>query len=468
MVFLHGGGFKDGSNRIQSTGPDYLMQKDVVLVTISSRLGALGMCTASRHFKLENLISTISIQFSGFLSVSELRIQIPGNAGLKDQTLALRWIRENIAAFGGDPNNILLFGYSSGACAVHYHMLSQFSKNLFHKAIVMSGSPLNTRFDLPPNETKDFYVKRLASFVGWNGIGGISEALRFLIAANASDIVREQSKVMLPEDEIKGYRFPYGPVIELNHRRSFITKQPRLVGRRSWSRKIPVILGSASDEALLFYTKAAALGANLLASINFENLIPMDIGRTLSPEKSKTIANSIRNFYFKNESATQEEILSNYISMETDRLYGHGMYRMALSRLNENGTQSTFLYRFNFDSPTFNHNRISVCGLKCRGACHADDPSYIFRNSNVKSKDDIGPKEMLMIFRFTDFLYRFAVTNDPNGDNNNTQWIPLEKQGRINGELKCLNMADELSFVTLPEMRGMQFWSSLYAEGYLI
>lgn len=118
------------------------MQKDVVLVTFNFRQGVLGMINS--RSVIIRLITSILI-ISGYLRVSDESFNISGNFGLKDQSLALRWVKENIRKFGGDPNNVLLFGYSSGACAVNYHMLSEWSRNLFHKAMIMSGSVLNTR-----------------------------------------------------------------------------------------------------------------------------------------------------------------------------------------------------------------------------------------------------------------------------------------------------------------------------------
>lgn len=130
-----------GSSSVNSTGPDYIMQKDVVLATLNFRQGVFG----KSFTKFSLYFIPIDFIILGFLSVSDESFNIPGNFGLKDQTFALRWIKDNIQNFGGDPNNVLLFGYSSGACAVHYHMLSDWSKNLFHKAVVMSGSVQNTR-----------------------------------------------------------------------------------------------------------------------------------------------------------------------------------------------------------------------------------------------------------------------------------------------------------------------------------
>ncbi|RZF41667.1 hypothetical protein LSTR_LSTR015629 [Laodelphax striatellus] len=66
---------------------------------------------------------------------------VPGNAGLFDQMMALQWVHDNIAAFGGNPRNVTLFGESSGAVSVSLHLLSPLSRNLFSQAIMQSGSP---------------------------------------------------------------------------------------------------------------------------------------------------------------------------------------------------------------------------------------------------------------------------------------------------------------------------------------
>lgn len=67
---------------------------------------------------------------------------MPGNYGLKDQVAALRWVRENVAKFGGDPGEVTIFGGSSGGVSVGYHLLSPMSRGLFHKAILQSGTPM--------------------------------------------------------------------------------------------------------------------------------------------------------------------------------------------------------------------------------------------------------------------------------------------------------------------------------------
>ncbi|XP_064096518.1 acetylcholinesterase-like [Macrobrachium nipponense] len=119
MVFIHGGGFVLGDADNVGGTPKPLMKKDIVLVTIQYRLGTLG-----------------------FLSTGDA--VLPGNLGLKDQTAALEWVQENIQRFGGDPNRVTIFGESAGSASVHYHILTPHSKGLFHRAIMQSGTALNS------------------------------------------------------------------------------------------------------------------------------------------------------------------------------------------------------------------------------------------------------------------------------------------------------------------------------------
>jgi cholinesterase len=89
LVWIHGGGFQAGSSCTDSYGPDYILQKDVILVSFNYRCGVFG-----------------------FLSLDDPELNIPGNAGLKDQTFALKWVQRNIKNFGGDPGNVTIFGES--------------------------------------------------------------------------------------------------------------------------------------------------------------------------------------------------------------------------------------------------------------------------------------------------------------------------------------------------------------------
>lgn len=90
---------------------------------------------------------------SGFLSTGDSKA--PGNLGLKDQVVALRWIQRNIAAFGGDPDSVTISGYSVGGLSVMLHMVSPMSEGLFHRAIMMSGSMM-----LEPYPTEQLHLAK--------------------------------------------------------------------------------------------------------------------------------------------------------------------------------------------------------------------------------------------------------------------------------------------------------------------
>ncbi|KAL6446496.1 hypothetical protein ACFW04_001210 [Cataglyphis niger] len=115
LVFFHPGAFYIFSGQSSYFGPEYLLDKDIVLVTVNNRLATLG-----------------------FLSTGDSKA--PGNLGLKDQVVALRWVQRNIVAFGGNPDSVTISGYSIGGFSVLLHMVSPMSKGLFHRAIMMSGS----------------------------------------------------------------------------------------------------------------------------------------------------------------------------------------------------------------------------------------------------------------------------------------------------------------------------------------
>ena len=117
FVFIPGGAFQylDGNRFLEQ---HYLVQEDVIVVSMNYRLG-----------------------FLGFLSTEDE--VVPGNMGLKDQSMALRWVRTHIQAFGGDPTKVTIAGVSAGAACVHYHYLSRMSAGLFQSGMSFGGSALN-------------------------------------------------------------------------------------------------------------------------------------------------------------------------------------------------------------------------------------------------------------------------------------------------------------------------------------
>lgn len=121
MVWIHGGAFVTGAGRIKYYQGKYLVPRgDIVLVTINYRLGAFG--------------------FLNLCDASGGKLPGTGAEGLADQVMALRWVKDNIAAFGGDPDNVTIFGQSAGGMSVGALLAMPSARGLFHKAIAQSGA----------------------------------------------------------------------------------------------------------------------------------------------------------------------------------------------------------------------------------------------------------------------------------------------------------------------------------------
>lgn len=123
-LWIHGGGYREGWGSEPEFDGQEWANKDVVLVTINYRLGVFGFLT---HPDL----------------AAESPNGVSGNYGILDQIESLKWIKKNIAQFGGDPDNVMIFGQSAGAGSVRTICESPLSRGLFHKAVIMSGGGLN-------------------------------------------------------------------------------------------------------------------------------------------------------------------------------------------------------------------------------------------------------------------------------------------------------------------------------------
>nr|CAA88030.1 estalpha2 esterase [Culex quinquefasciatus] len=437
MLYIHGGAFMRGSSGVEMYGPDYLIQKDVVFVSFNYRIGALG-----------------------FISFDSPELGLPGNAGLKDQNLALRWVVDNVANFGGDPKNITLFGESAGGCSVHYHMVSDLSRGLFQRAIVMSGCVLNNWSVVPRRK----FSERLAKALGWNGQGGERAALEVLVKADPESIVREQ-EVLLNENEIENrILFSFGPVIEpYITKKCMIPKDPVEMCREAWSNEIDILIGGNSEEGL-FCLNGIKENPSIMSNLkDFEYLVPLELDLVRTSQRCKEVGKQMKKFYY-GETEPSFENREGYLTLMTDKLFLHGLHRTILSRLNSKKPSKTFLYRFSVDSDTYNHYRIVFCDKNVRGTAHADDLSYIFKNvfNDPPAKDTFEHRAMMnMVGLFSTFA---SNNGNPNGEQIN-EWESIATPA---GPFKCLNINnDGLQFIEYPEQERMKFWDSLYSKDKL-
>lgn len=218
MVWIHGGALVFGSGNVALYDGSALAQRGAVVVTINYRMGALGF------------FSHPAIDGSGSSS--------PVNYGLLDQIAALRWVRDNITAFGGDPGNVTLFGESAGAQSVLALYASPLAQGLFHKGIAQSpyGIPSHTR--AKAREVSE----QVATAVGLAGASATATQLRAVPAAQFFQL-GEKGPTLAP-GFIVGDRALPQPILE-----SF---------QQGKQARVPLIIGSNSDEA----TVAEAFGVD--------------------------------------------------------------------------------------------------------------------------------------------------------------------------------------------------------------
>ena len=137
LVYIHGGGFTGGCGHEKHFDGPVWPARGVIGVTLNYRLGPLG-----------------------FACLPELKQEVgyTGNYGLYDQLTAISWVRDNIASFGGDPENITIMGQSAGAMSVQQHCLSPLSEGLYHKAVMSSGGGVSKLMAAPqPEKMYDFW-----------------------------------------------------------------------------------------------------------------------------------------------------------------------------------------------------------------------------------------------------------------------------------------------------------------------
>ena len=284
LIYFHGGAFRGGSCKLDIYSPDYLLMTDVFVITFNYRVGPLG-----------------------FLYLNDQNLNVAGNAGLKDQLMVLNFVKDNIQNFGGDPKNITVIGHSAGGSSVSWHCLSDISRNLFQKAIIMSGCALNTWSITPKRD----WALRLAKALGYDGDDSEEGIiLEFLQNANPVKMIEVQNKLIRPE-EFGKIAFAFAPHIEpYVTTNTFISKHPIDLVKMAWSNEIDILIGGTSDEGLM-YLEIIREMPKLLASLKLKNLVPVDVTELSDDDPIRLrFAEKLQQTYYSSSSrdSTKDEL----------------------------------------------------------------------------------------------------------------------------------------------------------------
>ncbi|XP_035910508.1 esterase 6-like [Anopheles stephensi] len=395
LVYIHGGGFLAGYNSPLVAGAEKLMDHKVILVTVAYRLGAFG-----------------------FLSTGDAAAS--GNFGLKDQRLALRWVQQNIEAFGGDARLVTVMGHSAGGASVHLQMMHRGNEGLFQRAISLSGNALAPW--CAPRANPEQLARRQADLLG------IKEAYRLSTAELVESLrsVEADQFVYSYKGFTNGSRYPvivYGPVVEPSSvPDAFLTDTPKELWSRGEHLSVPWLTGIVPNDGFVF--SAPILKDTDCSKETFAQQKTLLLN-VLGGAKQSDALPTLLEHYVKNQSAIGECFTRDHVNILT-KIFNEGLFEYPLTlsvRQHANHTRTKapiHLYKFNYRGP---HSYSSIFApdnepTQDFGIVHCDELIYIFRAPILFPDFRRNSPDAMVTKRITKLLVDFAQTGvAPTGTN---------------------------------------------------
>jgi para-nitrobenzyl esterase len=355
MVWIHGGGFVNGGSSPAVYDGSAFARRGVVFVSFNYRLGRFG-----------------------FFAHPALTAENPGaplgNYGYLDQIAALQWVQKNVAAFGGDPKNVTLFGESAGGGSVNTLMVSPLAKGLFQKAICESGGGrANGPMAAPTLKAAEAAGVALAKAAGVTAEG--SEALAALRKLAAADLVRGMNLINMGQQ-----RETYaGPMID----GKIVPEPVEDAFRAGRQAKIPYMIGANNREFGFFAPPAPMVDAMLAR---------------FGSDKDKVIA-----AYDPSGAGDKGEVgvglSSDGAMVEPARM---------LARLTSGAGQPTWVYRFSYVASSLRGST--------KGALHATEIPFVFATVRAKYEAAATAEDEALAAQANAYWVNFAKSGDPNGE----------------------------------------------------
>lgn len=343
MVWVHGGALTRGSGALPTYDGESLARKGVVVVTINYRLGVFGFFA---HPEL----------------TKESDRNASGNYGLLDQIAALEWVQKNIAAFGGDPKRVTIFGESAGSWSVNYLMATPLAHGLFHRVIGESGGAFGPMKKL--SEVEESGVKFAHSLE--------VESLAALRAKTADELLKASGAASFPPN-VDGWLLP---------------QDVYTIFASGKQNDVPILVGSNADEA-----KSLTMWPPGGTTSNFVSGIKMRFGAD---------TDKVLRLY---PASTDDEAKASFYTSFTDYVFTWQMRTWARLQ-NKSGKSKAYLYYFDRVPPGPAGERY--------GAYHAAEIAYVFDNLDSRRKP-IEEADRKLADVMSSYWVNFAATGDPNG-----------------------------------------------------
>jgi para-nitrobenzyl esterase len=354
LFWIHGGAFVTGSGATPwYDGRSFATQGDAVVVTINYRLGVLG-----------------------FLHLAEFgeEYATSGNNGILDQIAALEWVRDNIAAFGGDPNNVTIFGESAGAMSVGTLLATPLAKGLFHKAILQSGAAHNVR-------SADHAAKAARNVLDTLEFNG---TLAELQAVPVEKLLEAATKATISFPNARLFQ----PVID----GTVLPKAPHKLIAEGSAANVPVLIGTTLDEMNLFTMRDPAW--TKLDETGIKARCAWMVGEETFTKVSG---------YYADQAASSA--LQKWTALLTDKTFWLPSVRLSEAQINH---APVWMYRFDWASPVFDGKF---------GSCHALEIPFVWNNldkAGVTNFTGDSPERQAVANAMHAAWIAFAKTGDPN------------------------------------------------------
>ncbi|PRY14318.1 para-nitrobenzyl esterase [Pontibacter ummariensis] len=378
IVWIYGGGFNSGGSAVPIYDGEAMAKKGIVFVSINYRVGVFG-----------------------FFAHPELTKESPhgasGNYGLQDQIAALQWVKENIAAFGGDPANVIIAGQSAGSMSVNALVASPLAKGLFQKAIAQSGASFS-RGSVTLPEAEQQGVK--------------------LVQALGASFMEELRKAPAAVLQQKGQGMMYRPVVD----GYVLPAQIADIFTSGKANKVALLTGWNEDEGLLF--------GPLKSAADFRKEAEQQYG---------TDAKTFLSYY---PAADDAQAAASQLKLSRDMIFGVQNYTWA-NMQSQRGKPEVYVYRFT--------RKVPATGEYVKyGAFHTGEVPYAYNNLKFVNRP-WEPTDHQLAQVMSSYWVNFARTGNPNGKGL-PDWPAYTMQ-----EKKIMDFGVKQEAKTLPDQAALDF-----------